>query len=88
MNEIAVEDDLSLIRLIQTVQDAHQRRLAGAVLSEEAVDFALADAQINAVTRHNPGKTLDDSSKLDNTANSSAQDCPFLPSRLRCLYET
>jgi len=52
------------------------------------MDFALADAQINAVTRHNAGKTLDDSSKLDNTANSSAQDYPFLPSRLRCLYET
>jgi len=88
MNEIAVEDDLSLIRLIQTVQDAHQRRLAGAVLSEEAVDFALADAQINAITRHNAGKALDDSTKVDNTANSSAQDYPFLPSRLRCLYET
>jgi len=51
------------------------------------MDFAPADAQIDTVTRYNTGKAFDDSSKLDNIANSSAQDYPFLRSRSRCLYE-
>jgi len=49
------------------------------------MDLTLADTQINAVTSNNTKEAFYDSMKLDNTAISSAQDYPFLPSRLPCL---
>ena len=32
--------DLALVRLVQAVEDVHQRRLAGPVLAEQRVDLA------------------------------------------------
>ncbi len=37
---LAVDEDLARIRLVQARQDVHERRLAGAVLAEEAEDLA------------------------------------------------
>ena len=50
------------------------------------MNFPLTDTEIDAVARHNAGKAFHYSAKFDNTAISSAQDYPFLPSCFRFLY--
>ena len=42
---LAVDADLAGIGLVEAVQDRHQRRLAGAVLADDAVDRAALDAR-------------------------------------------
>jgi hypothetical protein len=44
---LAVDEDLAAIGLIEAVEDAHQRRLAGAVLADDAVDLALGDGEMD-----------------------------------------
>jgi len=39
----AVDQDLAAVGLVEAVKDRHQRRLAGAVLADDAVDRALLD---------------------------------------------
>ena len=46
---LAVEQDLALVGLREPVEDVHQRRLAGAVLAEQRVDFAAAEVEIDVV---------------------------------------
>ena len=48
---LAVYIDLSRIRLVQAVQDVHQRTLAGAVLSEDRVDRPLLHVKIDVGQR-------------------------------------
>ena len=36
-DRLPVDPDLALVRLVETVEDVHQRRLAGAVLAEQGV---------------------------------------------------
>ncbi len=50
-NRLVVDEDLALVRLVEAVQDVHQRRLAGAVLPEQAVDLAGLDRQVDVVVR-------------------------------------
>ena len=38
--------DLALVRVIEPVEDVHQRRLAGAVLAEQRVHLALAEVEV------------------------------------------
>ena len=47
-DRLAVDDDLALGRLEQPVEHVHQRRLAGTVLTEQAVDLARLDGQVDA----------------------------------------
>ena len=44
-HRLPAQPDLSLVRPVQAVEDAHQRRLAGAVLAEQRQDLALAAAR-------------------------------------------
>ena len=50
------EVDGPLIRGEKTVEDAHQRRLAGAVFSQERVDFALIQVKVDTVIGDQPAK--------------------------------
>ena len=38
---LTVDEDFALIRVIETGEDIHQRRLAGAIFAQQRVDFAL-----------------------------------------------
>lgn len=55
---LAVDRDGPLVRLLHAVEDLHQRRLAGAVLSDQGVDGALADGEVDVVVGHDSGKRL------------------------------
>ena len=60
----AVDIDLALVRLIQTVQDVHQCTLAGAVLAEDRMDRSPLHVEINVGQRIEGTKPLGDSMHL------------------------
>ena len=62
---LAVQADLTLVRVVEAVEDVHEGRLAGAVLTEQRVNLSLAQVEIDVVVRHDPGKALRDSQKLE-----------------------
>ena len=66
-NDVAGEADGAVVAAggMDAVQDLHQRRLAGAVLAEEGVNLAAADAEIDAAERLDAGKALGDAGCLD-----------------------
>ena len=61
----AVEDDLPFVRMVRAAEHAHQRRLAGAVLSEQEVHLARMNRERDAVERANAGKALGDAAHLE-----------------------
>ena len=58
--DLAVEHDLALVGLVEAVEDVHQRRLAGAVLAEQAVDLAGLDRQGDVVVGDDVAEALGD----------------------------
>ena len=66
LGRLAVDPDLALVRLVEAVDDVHQRRLAGAVLAEQRVHLALAQVEVDAVVRDDAGEALRDPTKLEN----------------------
>ena len=62
---LAADLDLALVRVVEPVEDVHQRRLAGAVLAEQGVDLALAEVEVDVVVRDDPGKALRDVAHLE-----------------------
>ncbi len=61
----ALDPDRARIRADQPREDADQGRFAGAVLTEQAVDFAAAERQAHVVVRKHSGERLDDAEQLD-----------------------
>ena len=61
----AVDPDLARIGLVEAVEDAHQGRLAGAVLADDAGDRALLDAQRHAALGVHAAERLSIPLKLD-----------------------
>jgi hypothetical protein len=61
----AVDVDRSLVGHHEPDEDLHQRRLAGAVLAEDAVDPAAMEAQVDAVARDDGTEALGDGGQLD-----------------------
>ena len=59
-DQFAVDADLPGVRPQQAKEHVHQRRLAGAVLAEEAVDLALFDGQVHLVIRDELAEALGD----------------------------
>ena len=45
----AVDAHLALVGLVEPVEDAHERRLAGAVLPEQRVDLAGPQVEVDAI---------------------------------------
>ena len=60
----AVEDDLTGVRPNQSIDDVHQRRLAGPILPQKRVDLAPLDDQVHIVIRPEVSEGLDDPTKL------------------------
>ena len=61
----ASHQDLAAVGAMIAVQDAHQRRLAGAVLAHEAVDRPLANDQRQVAVGVDVAKPLVDAPELD-----------------------
>ena len=51
LDDLAVDDDLALVGVVEAVEDVHQRRLAGAVLAEQRVHLAAAEIEVDVVVR-------------------------------------
>ena len=64
-DRLAVDLDGSLIGLIEAVEDRHQRRLAGAVFTDDAVDRALGDRQIDILVGMHRTELLVDADQFD-----------------------
>ena len=62
---LAVDQDLALVRVVEPVQDVHQRRLAGAVLAEQRVHLAAPEIEVDVVVGDDAGKALGDPAKLE-----------------------
>ena len=62
---LAVEPDLALVGRVEPVEDAHQRRLAGAVLAEQRVDLAAAQVEVDAVVGDDGAEALRDPAQLE-----------------------
>ena len=61
----AVDLDLTTIWPVEASQDAHQRRLAGAVLSDQGVDFTPGRLEIDTIIRHHRSEALADVAHRD-----------------------
>ncbi len=62
---LAVDADLARIGVVVAVEDAHQRRLAGAVLADDAVDRALRDRDRDVAIGVHRAEALVDADQLD-----------------------
>ena len=62
---LAVDEDLALVGVQQAEEDVHQRRLAGAVLTEEAVDLAGLDDEVDLVVGGEGTESLRDPAEFD-----------------------
>ena len=61
---LAVEANLTLVRLIQAIQLAHEGAFAGPVLAQQGVNFARLHVKIHAVIRQHDRKAFDDADHL------------------------
>ena len=62
---LAADADLAAVGLVEAVEDRHQRRLAGAVLADDAVDRAALDLQMDVAVGMDRAETLVDADQLD-----------------------
>ena len=61
----AVDQDLAVGRLVDAGEDLDQRRLAGAVVAEEAMDLAGIDLDVDVAERDDRAEMLGDAAELD-----------------------
>ena len=62
---LAVDQDLAAVGLVEAVEDVHQRRLAGAVLADDAVDRAGRDDEVDVAVGVDRAEALVDAAQLD-----------------------
>ena len=60
-----VEQDLALVGVVEAVEHVHQRRLAGAVLAEQAVDLARLDHEVDVVVGDESAEALRDAAEFE-----------------------
>ena len=63
---LAVQEDLALVRVVEPVEDAHERRLAGAVLAEQGMDLTTDELEVDVVVGERTREALRDSAHLEN----------------------
>ena len=59
-DRLAAQEDLAGVRLVDAGQDAHQRRLAGAVLADQAHHLVRPELEAHRLERMHAGKALVD----------------------------
>ena len=62
---LPVDEDLARVGLVEAVEDRHQRRLAGAVLADDAVDRAARDGEVDVLVGVDRAEALVDADELD-----------------------
>jgi len=62
---LSVDEDLTCVGMMRAAQDAHQRRLARSVLTEQHVHGAGVDHQRHILERADPRKRFGDSAHLE-----------------------
>ena len=62
---LAPQEDLALVGQVQPVEHVHQRALAGAVLTEQRVDLALAEVEVHVVVGDHAREPHRDPPKLE-----------------------
>ncbi len=72
----AVDRQLAFARRLVTGEDLHQRRLAGAVLAEQAVDLARLELEANVVQHAHGAEVLADAGEGDAQAHRGATQVP------------
>ena len=63
--DVIVEEDDALVGGVEPVEHVHQRRLARAVLAEQAVDLARLDDEIDVVVGDEAAEPLGDSAEFE-----------------------
>jgi hypothetical protein len=61
LNLLAIDEDLAFIRLVQAIQDVHQGGFARAILSEQGVDLAMFQRQVDVIIGEHARKPFCDS---------------------------
>ena len=64
-DRLAVDPDLARVGLVEAVEDRHQRRFAGPVLADDAVDEAALHDKIDVLVGVNRTKALVDADEFD-----------------------
>jgi hypothetical protein len=74
LQPLAVDEDLSLVGVVEAVEDVHERRLARPVLAEQAVDLTRLDDEVDGVVGDHPGEALGDAPQFELHANLLTAD--------------
>ena len=61
----AVNEDLTLVRLVHAVQLAHERALARAVFAEQGMHFTRIHVEVHTGVGQHTGEALDDAAHFD-----------------------
>ena len=64
-HRLAVDANFAGVGLVEAVEDRHQRRFAGAVFADDAMNDAALDAQIDVVVGVNRAESLIDADEFD-----------------------
>ncbi len=64
-DRLAVDPDLAGVGFVETVKDRHQRRLAGPVLADDAVNDAALHSEVDVIVGVNRAEALVDADQLD-----------------------
>jgi hypothetical protein len=62
---LAVDADLTSVGFIKAVQNRHQRRFAGAVLADDAMNHSAFDDQVDVIVGVNRAEALIDADEFD-----------------------
>ena len=62
---MAIDGDGSAVRLLHAVQDLHQRRFASAILTDQRVDRAGSDRDVNVMVGDHARKSFADPTEFD-----------------------
>ena len=57
-DRLPAQADLPLVRVVQAVQDVHERRLARSVLAEQRMHLARCELEVDMVVRDDPREAL------------------------------
>ena len=77
---VIVEEDHALVGGVQAVEDIHERRLARAVLAQQAVDLSRLDDEIDAVVGDEGAEPLGDPAEFElHGADPSDGGCAGAP---------
>ena len=74
---LSAHQDLAAVGMIEAVEDRHQRRLAGAILADNAVDGPALDLQIDVAVGANGTETLVDPYELNRGLGHAPAPPPF-----------